>query len=68
MAGTTQAVFTIHVETMRLDSASFDAEAASRVHDALASMTAEVLAYRGLDQARGALLAWLSARAGSSQG
>lgn len=61
--GTTQAVFTIHVETLRLDDPSFDAGAARRVHDALASMSPAVLAYRGLAEARADLLAWLAARA-----
>ncbi|MEO9067617.1 MAG: heme-dependent oxidative N-demethylase subunit alpha family protein [Caldimonas sp.] len=60
---TPQAVFTIHVDTLRLDDPSFDAEAARRVHDALASMSPAVLAYRGLSEAQADLLAWLAARA-----
>ncbi len=68
IAGSSLAVFTIHVESRPLvDSvAAGDAgdagDAARRLHDALASMTPAVLAYRGLVDARDRLLAWLAAR------
>ncbi|CAN5509922.1 DUF3445 domain-containing protein [soil metagenome] len=54
-----QAVFTIHVEVQPLTEAITDAERAAQVHDALASMSEAVLAYRGLAPARDGLLAWL---------
>jgi hypothetical protein len=58
-----QAVFTIQVEVQPLAEAIADATRARTLHDALASMSAGVLAYRGLAEARGRLLAWLGARA-----
>ena len=58
-----QAVFTIHVEVQPLDSAIDSADKAARLHDAIASMSAEVLAYRSLSAVREPLLAWLSRRA-----
>lgn len=61
-----QALFTIGVEVQRLDQALAEPGRARRVHDALASMSAEVLAYRGLTDVRTPLLAWLHARAGSA--
>lgn len=58
-----QAVFTIHVQTRPLDSAITGRAQARALHDTLASMSPEVLAYRGLADAREPLLAWLAARA-----
>lgn len=58
-----QAVFTIHVELRPLTQALPDADQARLLHDALATMSPAVLAYRGLTDARERLLAWLSARA-----
>ena len=58
-----QAVFTIHVDSQPLSSALALPEHAGRVHDALASMSDAVLAYRGLAAVRPALLAWLHRRA-----
>lgn len=57
-----QAVFTIHVECRPLVEAITTPQQATQVHDALASMSAAVLAYRGLTDARERLLAWLAAR------
>jgi hypothetical protein len=58
-----QAIFTIRVESEPLVDAMIDGDAAHRLHDALASMSPAVLAYKGLDGARDRLLAWLAARA-----
>jgi len=55
-----QAVFTIHVESRPLPEAVTTADRARRLHDALASMSPAVLAYRGLTQAQPRLLAWLT--------
>ena len=63
IAGRSQAVFTIHVDSAPLADAVTGADAARRLHDAIASMSPAVLAYRGLDSVRDRLLAWLSARA-----
>jgi hypothetical protein len=57
-----QAVFTIHVECRPLAEAIATPQQAAQVHDALASMSPAVLAYRGLTDARERLLAWLAAR------
>jgi dimethylamine monooxygenase subunit A len=57
-----QAIFTIHVEVQPLRDAVATAAQARQLHDALASMSANVLAYRGLAAARGRLLAWLAGR------
>lgn len=57
-----QAVFTIHVECRPLAEAVATPQQAVQVHDALASMSPAVLAYRGLTDARERLLAWLAAR------
>ena len=65
IAGSHRAIFTIHVESVPLALAVGTDDAARRVHDAIASMTATVLAYRGLDGARDRLLAWLAARSSS---
>lgn len=56
-----QAVFTIHVESRPLAEAIASAEAATKLHDALATMSTAVLAYRGLGPARDRLLRWLAA-------
>jgi len=58
-----QAVFTIHVESQPLADAIDTPARARQLHDALASMSSAVLAYRGLGDARARLLAWLAARA-----
>ncbi|HEX3139094.1 MAG TPA: heme-dependent oxidative N-demethylase subunit alpha family protein, partial [Rhizobacter sp.] len=60
-----QAVFTIHVELQPLTLALPSAEHAQQVHDALASMSPAVLAYRGLGDARDRLLVWLAAQTGA---
>jgi hypothetical protein len=60
--GTSQAVFTIHVASEPLDSALRSREDASRLHDALDSMTPAVLAYRGLGSVKGRLLEALTRR------
>ena len=58
-----QAIFTIHVEMQPLADAIALPSHARQLHDAIASMSAAVLAYRGLADARDRLLAWLAARA-----
>jgi len=58
-----QAIFTIHVDMQPLAAAITDATRAQRLHDAIASMSAAVLQYRGLTDARDRLLAWLAQRA-----
>ena len=58
-----QAVFTIRVNLQPLTDALPSAAHAQQVHDALASMSPAVLAYRGLTDARDRLLVWLSAQA-----
>jgi hypothetical protein len=60
-----QAVFTIHVECRPLHEAIDRPGHATAVHDALASMSPAVLAYRGLGDARDRLLDWLAQRAGA---
>lgn len=57
-----QAVFTIHVDVQPLVEAVATREQAQRLHDALASMSEAVLAYRHLGDARERLLAWLARR------
>lgn len=57
-----QAIFTIHVETHPLADALAAPADARLVHDALASMSAPVLAYRDLTDARERLLQWLAER------
>jgi hypothetical protein len=59
-----QAVFTIHVETQALAQAIASPEQALALHNALASMSPAVLAYRGLTDSRDRLLRWLHQRAG----
>lgn len=58
-----QAVFTIHVTLVPLTQALNGPAQARQLHDALASMSDAVLAYRGLTDARSRLLDWLHARA-----
>ena len=59
-----QAIFTIHVDSQPLTVAVADAAQAHQLHDAVASMSANVLAYRSLTDVQARLLAWLAARAG----
>jgi hypothetical protein len=63
VAGLGQAIFTIHVESVPLVTAVTSGDAARRLHDAIASMSPAVLAYKRLEVARDRLLAWLVARA-----
>jgi hypothetical protein len=63
-----QAVFTIHVESRPLPEIAGDAVHARQLHDALASMSPAVLAYRGLTDAQPRLLAWLAQRAQGLEG
>jgi hypothetical protein len=62
-AAPAQAVFTIRVMLQPLANAIRRREDAQRLHDALASMSEAVLAYKGLAPARAPVLAWLAARA-----
>jgi hypothetical protein len=62
IAGAAQAVFTIRVASVPLVAAVTDDDSAGRLHAALASMSADVLAYKGLASARDRLLAWLGSR------
>ncbi len=57
--GAGQAVFTIHVDSVPLTQAVRTRGDATRLHAAIASMSASVLAYRGLDAAQERLLHWL---------
>jgi hypothetical protein len=58
-----QAVFTIRVMLQPLAQAVATPQDAQRLHDALASMSDAVLAYKNLSAARAPLLAWLAERA-----
>jgi hypothetical protein len=58
----TQAVFTIAVDTVPLAHAMATPAKARKLHDAIASMSDAVLAYRRLSGVRTPLLAWLAAR------
>lgn len=60
--GIGQAVFTILVDTQPLAQAIDSAAKASRLHDALATMSPSVLQYRGLLTVREPLLHWLAHR------
>jgi hypothetical protein len=60
--GTRQAVFTIRVMLQPLAQAVDTPDRARRLHDALASMSEAVLAYKGLAAARDPLLRWLAGR------
>jgi hypothetical protein len=59
VTGTRQAVFTIRVMLQPLVQAADTPVKAQRLHDALASMSDAVLAYKGLAAARTPLLQWL---------
>lgn len=61
-----QAIFTICVESRPLAGAVTTAAHARALHDAIASMSPAVLAYRGLVPARERLLQWLARRAGDT--
>jgi hypothetical protein len=63
IAGRRQAVFTIRVTLQPLAAAVRTRDEAQRLHDALASMSEAVLAYKNLAAARAPLLAWLAQRA-----
>lgn len=58
-----QAVFTIHVQVQPLATAVDTPARAQALHDAIASMSEAVLAYRSLSGVRGPLLRWLAERA-----
>ena len=62
MPGIGQAVFTIRVASEPLDAALRSRDDATRLRDALASMSAGVLAYRGLTPVRDRLLEALRRR------
>ena len=64
--GSGMAIFTIHVDSLPLGEAVTSADAANRLHDAIASMSPAVLAYRRLDAVRDRLLSWLASRAASA--
>jgi dimethylamine monooxygenase subunit A len=57
------AMFTIHVDVQPLTRALANAAQAQQLHDAVASMSPAVLAYRGLTPVRDRLLAWLTTQA-----
>lgn len=61
--GTRQAVFTIRVMLAPLPDVVDTPGKAARLHEALASMTPAVLAYKGLAPAREPLLRWLAGKA-----
>jgi len=63
-----QAVFTIQVESQPLAQAITEPANARRLHDALQSMSAAVLTYRNLTEARERLLSWLHARGAGHRG
>lgn len=65
--GTRQSVFTIRVMLEPLAAAVGAPWQAQRLHDALASMSPGVLAYKNLAAARGPLLRWLAWRAAQAQ-
>lgn len=60
--GARQSVFTIHVMLQPLAESVEAAGAARKLHDAVATMSEAVLAYKGLAPARERLLAWLAQR------
>lgn len=63
-----QAVFTIQVAVRPLAEVLDTPGRAASLHDAVATMSPAVLAYRGLEPVRDALLAWLAQRARPSTG
>jgi hypothetical protein len=60
--GSNQSVFTIRVMLQPLTEAVASTGAARKLHDALATMSDAVLAYKGLAPARDPLAAWLARR------
>jgi len=66
IAGSGKAIFTIHVDSAPLAAVVTNADAARRLHDAIASMSPAVLAYRRLDGVRDRLLSWLASRAATA--
>ncbi len=60
------AVFTIHVQVQPLTDVLRTPQRARALHDAIASMSPAVLAYRGLQAVHAPLLDWLDERAGRS--
>ena len=58
-----QAMFTIHVDVEPLAQGIDSDEKAARLHEAIATMSPSVLAYRSLTTVREPLLAWLARRA-----
>jgi len=63
LPGLAQAIFTIQVQVEALSTAIDSAAKAARLHDAIATMSEKVLAYRSLSTVRAPLLAWLAAKA-----
>ena len=61
-----QSVFTIQLDAQPLAEAIDSADKASRLHDAIASMSPAVLQYRGLVPVREALLRWLADKAAAA--
>jgi dimethylamine monooxygenase subunit A len=61
--GARLSVFTIRVSVQPLAQAVSTPDRATRLRDAIATMSPAVLAYRGLEHARDGLLAWLDQRA-----
>ncbi len=66
--GRAQAVFTILVEVQPLAAVLGDAARTRALHEAIATMSPAVLAYRGLTTVREPLLQWLQARATALDG
>lgn len=66
LPGAQQALFVILVNVQPLAQAITTAQQARRLHEALASMSAAVLRYRGLQSVQAPLLRWLSQRAGTA--
>lgn len=62
LPGHRQAVFTIEVQQQPLAQAIATPRQAAALHEAIASMSPAVLAYRHLDAVRAPLLAWLAGR------
>jgi len=60
LPGRAQALFTIHVDVEPLASAIDSADKAQRLHQAIATMSDSVLAYRNLSDVREPVLAWLA--------
>jgi len=63
ITGRAQALFAIHVDMQPLPRTLDSASRARALHDAIASMSEAVLAYRHLAEVRAPLLAWLARRA-----